>query len=152
MTKAVAVALDGALCDTRPLWEDWLESAEPVLGFDTRELPEDRAAASAELDRRGGGNWRTLLERWSEERAPVYLRRDATANRALRILRATGCDIGIFTDAPEPLARVTLAHLGIGIEAVAVESGASARERLLEQLGADAAVAETRAELLELAR
>jgi phosphoglycolate phosphatase-like HAD superfamily hydrolase len=150
MTKAVAVALDGALCDTRPLWNDWLDSAQTLLGVDPRELPEDRGAAGAELDRRGAGNWRALLERWSEERAPVYLRRDAQANQALRSLQAAGYEVGIFTDAPEPLAVVTLAQVGVS-DRIVLESGDSARDRLLERFGRETPVVETRAELLELA-
>ena len=62
----VAVALDGALCDTRRMWDDWLESTAAVLGIDPGELSEDRGRAAAELDRRGAGNCRTLLGRWAE--------------------------------------------------------------------------------------
>src|SRR5262249_17220012 len=78
MSRAAALALDldGVLGDTRPLWRAWLESAAPVLGVDPDALPEDRARAADELDRSDAGNWRTLLERFSEDRAPVYLRRD----------------------------------------------------------------------------
>jgi len=65
--RAVAIDLDGALGDTRRLWGDWLASATLVLGVDPGSLPEDRARAAAELDERGAGNWRTLLERFSEE-------------------------------------------------------------------------------------
>ena len=67
--RALAIDLDGALGDTRPLWHDWLGSVEDVL--DVAGLPEDRGEAAAELDRRGAGNWRTLLERFAEDRAPV---------------------------------------------------------------------------------
>jgi phosphoglycolate phosphatase-like HAD superfamily hydrolase len=148
---AVAVDLDGALCDTRPLWLDWLAAAAPILGFDPRELPTNRGEAEAELDRRGAGNWRTLLERWSEERAPVYLRRDAGTSEALRTLDAAGWEIGVFTDAPEPLARIALSHVGADRRIASLETGATARDRLLERLGDDALVIETRARLLELA-
>jgi phosphoglycolate phosphatase-like HAD superfamily hydrolase len=151
VTNAVALDLDGALCDTRPLWRDWLEAAQPVLGIPSAELPPDRGDAGAELDRRGAGNWRVLLARWSEERAPVYLRRDARTSEALRVLDASGRRIGVFTDAPEPLAQVALSHLGADRRIDCVESGASAKERLLRRLGGDALVVETRAELLELA-
>jgi phosphoglycolate phosphatase-like HAD superfamily hydrolase len=144
---AVAIDLDGALADTRPLWSDWLSSAGPVLGIDPAALPPDRAEAAAELDRRGGGNWRVLLERFSEERAPVYLRRDAAAAAALRRLAGAGREIGVFTDAPEPLARVALAQLGADRRVSALETGAAALERLLTRLGADALVIRTRSEL-----
>ena len=140
--SAVAVALDGVLCDTSALWLDWLEAAGSIVGFDPKELPADRAQAVAELDRQGAGNWRTLLGRWSEERAPVYLRRDAGTSRALRALEAAGWEIGVFTDAPEPLARTALSHL---------ETGFSARKRLLKRLASGAIVVESRAELLALA-
>jgi phosphoglycolate phosphatase-like HAD superfamily hydrolase len=153
MTGAVAVAvdLDGALGDTRPLWRDWLRSAGPTLGFDASALPEDRAEAAAELDRQGAGNWRTLLARWSEERAPVYLRRDPAASATLRSLAAAGRDIGVFTDAPEPLARVALAHLGADRRVAVLEAGVAALERVQARLGGDAVVVSTRAELFALA-
>jgi phosphoglycolate phosphatase-like HAD superfamily hydrolase len=148
---AVAVDLDRALCDTRGLWLDWLRSAAPVLGFDPGELPENRAEAGAELDRRGAGNWRALLARWGEERAPVYIRREAGTSEALRGLEAAGYAIGVFTDAPESLARVALTHLGADRRISALEAGAAARERLLERLGDDAIVVENRRALLALA-
>jgi phosphoglycolate phosphatase-like HAD superfamily hydrolase len=143
----VAIDLDGALGDTRPLWSDWLASAGPLLGIDPEALPADRGAAAAELDRSGAGNWRTLLERFSEERVPVYLRRDAGAAAALRRLAAAGRDIGVFTDAPEPLARVVLAQLGADRRVTALEVGADALERLLTRLGPETRVVRTRAEL-----
>jgi len=145
--RAVAIDLDGALGDTRPLWDEWLSSAGALLGVDPVELPADRGEAATELDRRGAGNWRTLLERFSEERAPVYLRRDAAASAALRSLAAAGREIGVFTDAPEPLARVALAQLGADRRVAVVETGAGALERLLATLGQDAIVIRTRAEL-----
>ncbi|HET6623276.1 MAG TPA: hypothetical protein VFG70_02000 [Gaiellaceae bacterium] len=145
--RAVAIDLDGALGDTRPLWSAWLSSAAPILGVDPEALPADRGEAAAELDRRGGGNWRTLLERFSEERAPVYLRRDAAAAAALRAIAADDRAIGVFTDAPETLARVALAQLGADRRVAALETGEGALERLLARLGADAVVVRTRAEL-----
>ncbi len=149
--QALAIALDGALCDTRPLWEDWLEATTSVLGVEPDELPADRAQAAAELDRRGAGNWRTLLARWSEERAPVYVRRDAATSRALRALQARGVRLGVYTDAPVELARVTLSHLGLDRRVAALEAGASSRARVLERLGGGARMVETRDELLGLA-
>jgi len=145
--RAVAIDLDGALGDTRPLWSAWLTSAAPLLGVDPDTLPADRGEAAAELDRRGTGNWRTLLERFSEERAPVYLRRDAAAAAALRAIAADDRAIGVYTDAPEPLARVALAQLGADRRVAALETGDGALERLLARLGSDAVVVRTRAEL-----
>jgi phosphoglycolate phosphatase-like HAD superfamily hydrolase len=147
--RPVAVDLDGALGDTRPLWDDWLKSVAGVLGVDAGTLPVDRGAAAEELDRLGAGNWRTLLERFGEERAPVYLRRDAAASTALRAVAGAGREIGVFTDAPEPLARVALAQLGAERRVVAVETGSGALERLLATLGADAVVVRTRAQLVQ---
>ena len=149
-TRPVAVDLDGALGDTRLLWDDWLESVSEVLGVETAALPPDRGEAAVELDRRGAGNWRTLLERFGEERAPVYLRRDAATSAALRELAVQGRRIGVFTDAPEPLARVALAQLGAVRRVVALETGSGALERLLARLGADPVVVRSRDELLEL--
>jgi phosphoglycolate phosphatase-like HAD superfamily hydrolase len=152
MTRGRAVAIDlDVLGDTRPLWNDWLASTGAVLGIDLDDLPDDRGEAAAKLDRLGAGNWRALLERYCEERAPVYLRRDAETSAALRTLAASGRAIGVFTDAPEPLARVALAQVGAERRASAFESGAGALERLLTALGADAVVIHNRAELLELA-
>jgi phosphoglycolate phosphatase-like HAD superfamily hydrolase len=143
----IAVELD-ALGDTRPLWRDWLVDAARIL--DVSGLPDDRAAAAAELDARGSGNWRTLLERFAEDRAPVYLRPAAEVSAALRRLQAAGARVGVFTDAPEELSRVALAQLGAARRVEAVESGERAQERLLETLGAGAAVVRTRAELVAL--
>ena len=148
---AVAIALDGVLCDTHILWAAWLEATTSVLGVDPDELPLDRAEAAAELDRRGAGNWRTLLGRWSEERAPVYVRRDAATSRALRALEARGVTLGVYTDAPEELARITLSHLGLDRRIAALETGDSSCRRVLARLGEGAQVVETREELLELA-
>jgi phosphoglycolate phosphatase-like HAD superfamily hydrolase len=147
--RALAVDLD-ALCDTRVMWRDWLEAAAPLLGVDPRELPEDRAEAGAVLDAQGAGNWRTLLGRWSEERAPVYFRRDARVGAALRGAAASGWEIGVFTDAPDPLAHVALAHLGADRRIVALETGEVARARIVRRLGPNAVVVETREQLLDL--
>lgn len=151
MSRPVALDLDRVLCDTRPLWADWLASAETVLGVSPEELPQDRGAAAAALDRSGAGNWRTLLERWSEERAAVYLRRDARTSEALRALGASGRRIGVFTDAPEALAHIALTHVGAARRVADVEAGASAKERLLRRLGDGAIVIESRDELLQVA-
>jgi phosphoglycolate phosphatase-like HAD superfamily hydrolase len=151
MVAPVAVDLDGALGDTRPLWNDWLAAVAGTLGIDGSELPSDRGEAAAELDRRGGGNWRVLLERFCEERAPVYLRRDASTSSALKSLSSSGVSIGVFTDAPAPLASVALAQLGADRHVIAVETGAGALDRLLERLGDEAVVVRTRAELVQQA-
>jgi phosphoglycolate phosphatase-like HAD superfamily hydrolase len=144
----VAIDLDGALADTRRLWGDWLESSRGLLGIGDAPLPESREEAAAELDRLGAGNWRSLLERFGEERAPVYLRRDPVASAALRSLRASERTVGVFSDAPEPLARVALAHLGADRRVAALETGEGALERLLARLGADTVVVRTTAELV----
>ena len=149
--RAVAVDLDGALGDTTALWRDWLASAQGVLGVEAAALPRDRGDAAAELDARGAGNWRVLLERFCEDRAPVYLRRDAVASAALQSLADAGCEIGVFTDAPEPLARVALAQLGAERRVSAVGTGSGALERLLARLGDDAVVVRTREELVAYA-
>jgi len=143
----VAVDLDGALGDTRPLWEAWLDSVSGLFGLEDGGLPVDRSEAAAELDRRGAGNWRSLLERFGEERAPVYLRRDPVASAALRALGTAGREIGVFTDAPEPLARVALAQLGADRRIATLETGPGALERLLETLGTGAIVVRSPAEL-----
>jgi phosphoglycolate phosphatase-like HAD superfamily hydrolase len=154
--KAIAVDLD-ALGDTRALWRDFLaDSARryaSIARLDPDSLPADRAAAAAELDRwaeAGIGDWRAALERFAEDRAPVYLRPSAEASSALRSLGRAGVRIGVFTDAPEPLARVALAHLGAARHVEAVEAGEGARERLLERFQGEAAVADTLADLAKI--
>jgi phosphoglycolate phosphatase-like HAD superfamily hydrolase len=149
---ALAIDLDAVLGDTRPLWRDWLLSVETVLELEPETLPSDRAEAARELDRRGAGNWRVLLERFGEERAPVYLRREPATSAALRSLAAAGVTIGVYTDAPEPLARIALAQLGADRHVAALETGSAARERLLERLGGSAFAVASRAQLAEIAR
>jgi phosphoglycolate phosphatase-like HAD superfamily hydrolase len=145
----VAIDLDGALGDTRPLWRDWLEDASRRLRLGDLALPGDRAAAAELLDERIG-NWRVLLERFAEDRAPVYLRPDAAVSAALRRLEGAGASLGVFTDAPAELARVALAQLGAARRVAAVEAGADALPRILVRLGADALVIRTREELVSL--
>jgi len=145
--RALAIDLDGVLGDTRPLWQGWLDSAAGKLEVNPSALSSDRGAAAEELDRLGAGNWRTLLERFAEDRAPVYLRPHADVCVALRRLAAAGARIGVFTDGPEPLARVALAQLGAARRVELLESGAGALERLRVQLGDDAVVVRSRDEL-----
>jgi phosphoglycolate phosphatase-like HAD superfamily hydrolase len=147
VTNALAIDLD-AIGDTRPLWVAWLASVRDVLAIDPDELPPDRGQAAAALDASGAGNWRTLLERFSEDHAGAYLRRDAATSAALQSLSARGVRLGVFTDAPEPLARVALAQLGAARRVSTVESGAGALDRLRAALGAEAEVVRTRDDLL----
>jgi phosphoglycolate phosphatase-like HAD superfamily hydrolase len=159
VSRAVAIDLDGALGDTRGLWKEFLADAARRFGsiapLDPASLPVDRGAAAEALDRwaaRGVGDWRAALRRFAEERAPVFIRPDGEANAALRSLAAAGTRLGVFTDAPESLARVALAHLGAARRIEALEVGPGARERLLGRLGHDATVVETRAELVKISR
>ena len=152
MTKRhlLAVELD-ALGDTRALWDAWLESARGVLGIDPEAIPADRADAAAVLDDAGAGNWRVLLERFAEDHAPAYLRRDAATSAALQSLAGAGATVGVFTDAPESFAGVALAQLGATRRISTLETGAGALERLLASLGAGADVVRTRDDLLSRA-
>jgi phosphoglycolate phosphatase-like HAD superfamily hydrolase len=159
VTLALAIDLDGALGDTRALWNDFLAEASrrfaAIAPLETEALPADRGAAAAELDRwaaQGIGDWRGALERFAEDRAPVFLRPDAEASAALRTLQAAGARLGVFTDAPEPLARIALAHLGASRRVELLETGAGSRERLLERLGADATVVSSRDDLVRISR
>ena len=154
--KALAIDLE-ALADTRPLWRAWLDDAArryaAISGLDAGGLPHDRSAAAAELDvwaARGIGDWRASLERFAEDHAPVHLRRDAQVAGALRALARRNARLGVFTDAPEPLARVVLAQLGAGRRLAAVETGEDALARLCERMG-EAAVVRNRDELLRAA-
>ena len=146
----LAVDLD-ALGDTRALWNAWLESVRGVLDIDPDALPSDRADAAAVLDDAGAGNWRVLLERFAEDHAPAYLRRDAATSAALQSLSGAGSTVGVFTDAPTSLADVALAQLGATRRISALETGAGALERLLVLLGVDAEVVRTRDDLLSRA-
>jgi phosphoglycolate phosphatase-like HAD superfamily hydrolase len=143
--EALAIDFDAVLGDTRPLWRAWVEDVARRARIEV-ELPADRAAAAAVLD---GvvGNWRALLERFAEEHAPVHLRPHAEVNAALRRLSRDGVRLGAFTDAPEPLARVAAAQLGVARRLEALEAGPDARERLLERLGPGARVVRSAAEL-----
>ncbi len=132
---AVAIDLDGVLGDTGPLWEAWLVDV-------SRRAHVDRDRLDEELP-----NWRALLERFAEDHAPVYLRPSAPVTAALRRLQAEGVRIGVFTGAPEELARTALAHLGAARRIEALEAGPGALERLLARLGPGTRVARTPADL-----
>ena len=119
-------------------------------------LPEDRGAAAEELDRwaaSGVGDWRAALVRFAEDRAPVYLRPDAEVSAAVRALAAAGHQLGVFTDAPEGLARIAVAQLGVDRRIDVLETGRDALTRLEQRFGPDLSVVRERAALdLELAR
>ena len=136
--NAVAVDLDGALGDTSRLWRDWVTDARRRFRVNVDALDDELP------------NWRQLLERFAEERAPVYFRPDADVSAALRRLDAAGARVGVFTEAPEPLARIALAQLGAARRIETLEAGPGALSRLLARLGADAHVIRTRAELVRL--
>lgn len=148
--KPVAIDLD-VLGDTRGLWDDWVADAarrfRSIAELDPASLPADRGEAAAVIDRwaeRGIGDWRAALRRFAEDRAPVYLRPEASVSAALRELANAGARLGVFTDAPESLARVALAHLGAARRIELLETGPGALERLLEGLGQDAIVVRSR--------
>jgi phosphoglycolate phosphatase-like HAD superfamily hydrolase len=132
---AVAIELEGVLGDTRPLWDAWLADVSRRAHVDPARLDEELP------------NWRVLLERFAEDHAPVYFRPSAPATTALRRLQADGVRIGVFSDAPEELARVAVAHLGAARRIDALEAGPGALDRLLVRLGPDARVARSVAEL-----
>jgi phosphoglycolate phosphatase-like HAD superfamily hydrolase len=120
---AVAIELDGVLGDTRPLYDAWLADVSRRAHVDPERLDEELP------------NWRLLLERFAEDHAPVFLRPSAPATAALRRLQADGVRIGVFTDAPEELARVAAAHLGATRRIEVLEAGPGALDRLLDRLG-----------------
>lgn len=153
----LAVDLDAVLGDTRPLWDAWLEDAHrrfrTIAELDPSSLPRERGAAAVALDEwaaHGVGDWRASLERFAEDHAPLHLRPDAAATAALRRLHGGGARIVAFTDAPEPLARVAAAHLGVSRRLEALEVGAGSRERALDRLGSGGRVVSSRDELLHL--
>ncbi|HZO98039.1 MAG TPA: hypothetical protein VFB42_11765 [Gaiellaceae bacterium] len=131
---ALALSLDGVLGDTRPLWEAFLADVSRRAHVDPERLEEELP------------NWRALLGRFAEDHAPVYLRPSGPATAALRRHQRAGVRLGVFTDAPEELARVALAHLVGSRRVEALEAGPGALERLLERLPG-ARVVRTLAEL-----
>jgi phosphoglycolate phosphatase-like HAD superfamily hydrolase len=133
--KTVAVDL-AALGNAEPLWLAWLEDARRRLRVDVDALDEELP------------NWGVLLERFAEERAPVYFRRDADVSSVLRRLQAAGTRIVVFTEVPLELAQVALSHLGAARRVDALEAGPGARARVLERLGKETTVVDTREELL----
>jgi phosphoglycolate phosphatase-like HAD superfamily hydrolase len=142
--EAIALDLDAVLADTRPLWDDWLEDARrrARVEFD---VPGDRAAAAPILDERLG-DWRPLLRRFADDRAPVHFRPRAETTAILRRLRADGVRIGVFTDAPRELAEVALAHVGAARRVDTVGT----LQDVLSELGESTVVVRSRSELVSL--
>ena len=160
MTPAVAIDLDGALGDTRSLWHAFLEDAarryRTIAPLDVDSLPDDRALAADELDRwaaDGVGDWRQALERFAEDHAPVHLRPNAQASACVRTLTSAGFRLGAFTDAPEELAVVAVAQLGLARRLESLATGEGALQRLLERFGSeDTLVATTLDDLATISR
>ncbi|MER3487933.1 MAG: hypothetical protein C4307_03990 [Chloroflexota bacterium] len=144
--KAAAIDFDAVLGDTRPLWQAWLTDASRRLRTPL-DLPADRGAAASLLTQ-ALGTWEPLLKRFAEDHGPLYLRPRADVNAALRRLRQAGVTVGAYTDAPEPLARVAALQLGVARLLDLVETGAGARERLLERLGREAVVVDAVCQLV----
>jgi phosphoglycolate phosphatase-like HAD superfamily hydrolase len=141
---AIALDLDAVLADTRPLWRDWLDDAARRARVEL-DVPEDRSAAAGILDERLG-DWRPLLQRFADDRAPIHFRPRADTSAQLRALRSAGVRIGVFTDAPRELADVALAHVGAArrIEAVGT------LDEVLGALGSGAVVVRSRDQLAAL--
>jgi len=142
--QAIALDLDAVLADTRPLWNDWLADAARRTHVEL-DVPEDRGAAAVVLDERLG-DWRPLLQRFADDRAPVYFRPRAETGAQLRRLQAAGLRIGAFTDAPRELADVALAHVGAARRLVV----SGTLEEVLRELGDDARVVRSREQLASL--
>jgi phosphoglycolate phosphatase-like HAD superfamily hydrolase len=142
--EAIALDLDAVLADTRPLWRDWLEDVARRTHVEL-DVPEDRAAAAGILDERLG-DWRPLLQRFADDRAPIYFRPRAETSAQLRRLQTAGVRIGVFTDAPRELADVALAHVGAARRVDVVGT----LDEVLQELGARAVVVRSRAELAKL--
>ena len=69
---------------------------------------------------------------------------------ALRALQQDRAAVGVFTDAPEPLARVALGQLGASRRVEHLVTGKDALVRLLALLGAEAIVVRDREQLGQL--
>jgi phosphoglycolate phosphatase-like HAD superfamily hydrolase len=142
--QAIALDLDAVLADTRPLWRDWLEDVARRTHVEL-DVPEDRGAAAAVLDERLG-DWRPLLQRFADDRAPIHFRPRAETSAQLRRLHAAGVRLGAFTDAPRELAEVALAHVGAARRVEAVGT----LDEVLGELGPAAVVVRSRDELSSL--
>jgi phosphoglycolate phosphatase-like HAD superfamily hydrolase len=140
---AIALDLD-VLADTRPLWRDWLEDVARRTHVEL-DVPDDRAEAAGVLDKRLG-DWRPLLQRFADDRAPIHFRPRAETSAQLRRLQAAGVRIGVFTDAPRELADVALAHVGAARRVEAVGT----LDEVLAELGAAAVIVRSRDELASL--
>lgn len=154
----LAIDFDAAVGDTNALWQAWLEDAQrrfrAIAELDLDALPDDRGAAADVLDEwaaHGVGDWRAALERFAEDHAPLFLRPEADVSAALRRLHGEGARVVAFTDAPDTLARVAAAQLGVARRLEALESGSGAEARALARLGAGAVAVRSRDELLRVA-
>ena len=154
----IAFDLDAVVGDTRPLWHAWLKDAarryRPIASLDPVTLPHDRAKAATVLDEwasAGVGDWRAALVRFAEDRAPLFVRPDAEVTGALRRLQAAGARLVAYTDAPDALAEVAVAHLGVRRRLEAIESGHDAERRAVGRLGEGARVVRSRDDLIALA-
>ena len=141
---AIALDLDGVLADTRPLWDAWLEDAARRARVEL-EVPEDREAAALVLDRELG-DWRPLLARFAADRAPLSIRPRAETNAALRELASAGARIGVFSDAPQELMEIALAHAGAARQVEVVGTLAEVEAAL----GSGAVVVRSRQQLAAL--
>jgi phosphoglycolate phosphatase-like HAD superfamily hydrolase len=128
LVDAIALDLDAVFADTRPLWRDWLEDVSRRTHV-VLDVPDDRGAAAGVLDEELG-DWRPLLQRFADDRAPIHFRPRATTNAQLRRLHAAGVRIGVFTDAPLELAEVALAHVGAARHVDALGTLGEVKERL----------------------
>jgi phosphoglycolate phosphatase-like HAD superfamily hydrolase len=142
--QAIALDLDAVLADTRPLWNDWLADAARRTHVEL-DVPEDRGAAAGILDERLG-DWRPLLQRFADDRAPVYFRPRAETGAQLRRLQTAGVRIGAFTDAPRELAEVALAHVGAARRLVV----SGTLDEVLRELGEDTVVVRSRRQLASI--
>ena len=143
MTAPIAISLDGVLGDTTTLWEAWLDDVARRAKLERTDL--DVAQLDEALP-----NWRSLLDRFAEDHAPVYLRPTSPATSSLRRLRNADVKLGVFTERPWELARTAIAHLAGGRQFDAVETESGALERLVETLGEGTRVARTVEELVAL--
>jgi phosphoglycolate phosphatase-like HAD superfamily hydrolase len=139
--QAIALDLDAVLADTRPLWRDWLEDVARRTHVEL-DVPENRTEAACVLDERLG-DWRPLLQRFADDRAPIHFRPRAETSAQLRRLQAAGVRIGVFTDAPRELADVALAHVGAARRVEAVGT----LDEVLAELGTATVVVRSRDEL-----
>ena len=149
--RAILIDLDGALGDTRPLWDDWLAGAPPGCWGSTRQRYRPTEARQRRRWMRpepGTGARCSSGSPRADARLPPSQRR---GERRAAAGGAAGRPIGVFTDAPEGARSSRCSATRRRSLDGTLEAGTGALDRLAASLGSDATVVRTRDELVAAA-